>query len=324
MKKILILHPGYPKTATTTFQNALFQKHSEIFNIGKPNYQNAHPELEKSMRLLKICSDKDFKQIRDKIRQIFTEIEKGTDKKILALSDEQFLGTLSGMTNYEENLLRSAKRLFEVTHDIFHVKVIIGIRKQDDLTLARYVQAHYENLITNKNNSIEKFVLNGLTNNKVFSTQFYFKFINYYKELFEYVYIFPFERFLENHANEILQISKFIGFNEVEAEEILISSHENKKKKLIFNDNTYYETKINPVYYLNQYKNIFRWLKLLVPEYIKRNLISRFSNVEIGNKKIFLDNNLRKQILTHYLDDNIELDKTFNLNLRKYGYMNVV
>jgi hypothetical protein len=32
----LFLHPGIEKTATTTFQRNLFDRHSEIINIGKP------------------------------------------------------------------------------------------------------------------------------------------------------------------------------------------------------------------------------------------------------------------------------------------------
>jgi hypothetical protein len=32
----LFLHPGIEKTATTTFQKNLFDRHSEIINIGRP------------------------------------------------------------------------------------------------------------------------------------------------------------------------------------------------------------------------------------------------------------------------------------------------
>ncbi len=135
MEKLIYIHPGYPKTATSLIQRKFFSTHPMINNLGK---KQGISDIEEN--LLKVFRQIMFEKEIDengfmKIKKVINSIKYDSDK-INLISFEAFT-----QTNFEVGLEKIFKRIKKIFYESnYHIKILVTIRSQ--LTM---IPSHYAN-----------------------------------------------------------------------------------------------------------------------------------------------------------------------------------
>ena len=131
-RRKFFIHPGYPKTASTTLQKALFSKHPDLCYLGKPLTGDV---LDIEVAILDL-DDALFTQALPGLQQKFLSVIARCDEsgRNVLLSHEGFLRP----TRYQgHDLQRTATRIRQVfcepVQDEFDCHVLLTIRKQVDI-----------------------------------------------------------------------------------------------------------------------------------------------------------------------------------------------
>lgn len=185
--KELIIHIGYPKTATTTLQNSLFVKLQKLGKISYLGRADFSPDFFKDNRNF-------AKEFRSAVFQNFNSINFDFAKEApftkVILSDEgltmpSFYNTyLNGIDYDTEQIPAFIKKTFQPHFDI--IKVMVVLRNQADLLSSLYVQ-RYDRFEGDANhNDPENHFFDEQRN---FKTE-YFKVFNFYDVLKGYEDVF--------------------------------------------------------------------------------------------------------------------------------------
>ena len=125
------VHIGFPKTGTTTLQSLVFNRHLEIFNLGKP-YANG--ELQLLVRTLAVGDPKTYDW--DGVGRSFQAHVKAalpaSGARLIMMSDERLTG------NPRVPRAVQAVRLFQLFGDS---KILIVIREHRDMLRSMYYQS---------------------------------------------------------------------------------------------------------------------------------------------------------------------------------------
>lgn len=121
----LILHVGYPKTATTTLQSVLFSKHNEIEYLGKfiPSFRYSDPRLFDLVNSLTTDFEINWNGEKE-LREYFGSVSLPKGKKSIVLSSENFIHPWS------QDPSTIAKRLARVCKG---ARIAITLREQESL-----------------------------------------------------------------------------------------------------------------------------------------------------------------------------------------------
>jgi hypothetical protein len=139
MKKKLLLHVGYPKTATTTIQESLFY----------PLHQNRKINY---LGCLRFQNDKSFIDVTSKTRSDFLQSKKldlqyldecSAEGMLNVLSDEKFL-----LNKFYLNIQHNSNySFFEFVQDSlrdlqskFDLQILVTVRNQTDLIFSQFIQ----------------------------------------------------------------------------------------------------------------------------------------------------------------------------------------
>lgn len=296
----LIIHIGYPKTATTSFQKGLF---SELHNQGKIEYLN---HLNKEVDFLgdiycrdivKYCThgvkgsnyDNELKDIKN--------ISKGIS--ILSNENLSVFNDNFNWANYS-NANNNANRIFEVFNEIFdEVHILISIRSQQTLIPSYYYQV-YNHIIAERplykdarkwinDNFIDK-----LDEDRLFNfNSCYDKYVSIFG--LKYVKVILFED-LKYNQNKVIDIVSNLLDMKKEKIEIIINSmiSENVTEKHI--DLVKSKTE-NYTLYSFLFSPIIR----LIKNYLPTKLVHYLSNIRI----LFLVKNAL----------NLRLNKTYKIKI---------
>lgn len=297
-KKELYLHIGMPKTATTVLQKFILSKYEDY--IGKYN-------------------SKDKGKTQNKL--LYDIINKNKDcyfysSNRLILSEETFLFNEPHRIFSKENYL---KVIDFFRSKGYNINILVFIRKQDDLAKSLYLQSvrhgnslylreHYTNLINNTNKKIN------------------------YLDRKEYLPL-----------KKTFTYSYFLDFINQNSDSLMVIPYESIKKSIY----KYKKTNISYGYYrwvierlLNNYfKNAYhnnRWIKGFIPYFSNHKIkFSRFNKmlaylglidfwdklINIFDKPYKDKTGTCKKILEMCKEDNLKINKKYNLNLEKYGYI---
>ncbi|WP_044208227.1 sulfotransferase domain-containing protein [Flammeovirga sp. OC4] len=335
MKK-LIVHIGYPKTATTSLQLNLFTKLYKDNEIEYLNHLNKKSELFGNLycgNIIKYITgiDNDIKYSKELIAI------KESNKKCFVISNENisFFCENFSWAYYNNNARFNAAKIKEVFEGIFEeIKIIITLRSQITLIPSFYIQQYHH--ITQINNSFSNpklwFEENFINNdNLIFN---YSQLLNSYLEHFDEsdLIILLYEDFKHDIASIIKPLSEILNIDQSIVRKnlsnknynVTISTKDGKK----MTDNITISYKIRHLLR----KNIYLFLPVRVKKVLKsfydamiepilpkKNI--KFTSIEI-NSNIISENDIvcifnKKNTPLH---DKFKLDVT---KLIKYKYLKI-
>ena len=229
----LVIHVGYPKTATTTFQRYVFPEHPEIEYLGKfiPSFRYIEPVLWPELDSL-IREDETRYRGVSGLQEILAKYKDNSKHKVVMISSESFVDGWA----IDRGVV--ARRLKEACGEC---KIIFTLREQIS-AIKSFYSAHGRfghNLFLSKT-ELEKAKFPMSLDNwldycfRMFDKNFpgillYSDTINYYKKLFgqKNVGVFLYEEFCADRKSYINKFCKFIGVDPNIMQGLLKDNHEN-------------------------------------------------------------------------------------------------
>ena len=328
-KKILLIHPLFPKTGTTTLQKFLQSLNVNIlakpvedqsttiwFKLFKEHLFNNEYEKKKEYDYYKLKND-----FKDYLKSFFNN-----QKTVSVFSDEGFLGPHTGRSNYLGlyNLYVFKEIIEEIENEInikIIIKFVITIRSQYNMIISTY---YY----------LSKY-------SQVMSIEDFFKRIiqfEEYKRLFDYTFlvkkiikifdpeilILPLELLIKDQNKYIDKFCKFIDLESNIGDKLL---HLNKNYTVKDEREKYFFRKIpfSQIFYLTSVTH--NWLKKI--EIYKKNFRNNtllkiiYKIVRPKVKKVLVEHNLdlfQNEIKNLFKDSNLELEKLTNTKLKEFEY----
>jgi hypothetical protein len=299
----VILHIGYPRTASTSIQDGIFSGEDYFFSIGKPRNDIALVNFSNKLRKISFIKDQNNSDLKKELINICKK-----NKKIVVFSDE----TIITRANAYEIIL-----FFK---DVFsQVEVLLTIRSQ--LTL---IQSFYE-----YKGKILKDVPNPYRFNKVKFNDFYYYYrqhnnnniinsLDYYnivktlKKILgeDKVHILCFEEFVNNRNSWSKKMSKILHIN---SGDIYNWSQVYSNKPKSHGDNEYKRI-IN--------KGLFHRFIAYIPISLRRSL-GRCVRYFLKSEKLYkvkITQQMKEEIINDYKIGNRALMKEYGVNLEKYNY----
>lgn len=322
MKKDVIIHIGFPKTATTTIQNTLLLEISKTndyihyFQLASLDKQNPNKRSADFARMLRNQGTvfNDYYDIKPGITYISDEI---------VLMPTPF----SAFDDSIELKLKALKKYLDTIKPDSY-KIVFSIRNQRDLLYSLGVQ-RYDYLRSSGYKNIEGFYKanNSFDYNKFFELDYY-RLITKIYQLFnkKNVSVLLFEDYLYDKNKYYQDISNafLIDYHFVKAN--LENKHFNQKKK---SDNGYY----------GEYKSSIFYMLLKRIAYLP--IVSKFRNsinqkqwyvdfrYKLKNKKKqfhlpYMSDELKNEIFKSYLPSNHKMAELLDVDfekLNRYGYL---
>ena len=126
----LVVHLGYPKTATTTFQQHVFPRHPEIEYLGKliPSFRYRDERLFTEVDQLMTVDSLRYGGV-GRLRQIVEEHRSNCDRPVLLVSSESFLHITAADPGIVAERIKAA---------FAPCKIIITLREQRDMLRSFY------------------------------------------------------------------------------------------------------------------------------------------------------------------------------------------
>jgi hypothetical protein len=222
MKKKLIIHLGYPKTASTYLQSKIFPNLNGIVYLGKPFVNEDIIEFEKSIILSK---NQVFLSKKNYLTQIIENITNNYDSSKFLLSHEGFLRSTRYNTEFSpigNDIIETISRLHLTLSGIFDLSFIICIRKYDEI-LSSYLNQFINKF---KFKYLEADFINDLNNISkvnILKNFYYGQLICKLNELNSNFKIFLYEDLKYDFRKFHLDLFKFLGVKEIYYDNIFIN-----------------------------------------------------------------------------------------------------
>ena len=319
MKKNLYIHIGYHKTATTTLQKHFFPFLKDVTYLGK--YFSGSEKFIFEISILQF--DKGSKEIHND--ELFKLIKDSSG----IISEERIIDDLSNIIKYEDLLPSGLVSKTKVNDfyqffdkKLFTVKVILTIRRQDQIIESYYAQVYRRRLSKiSKLDTFKKFI-NDFLNENDFGKRDYYFYLNTiltFQEVFgkDNVLVLPYELFCEDKKKFLNKLAFFmntefshIEFDEEKRENVRVTANKGKRhsQKTVFHS-------LKIIRNILPLKNYPGWVKMLA-EKTKNWTVPFQKNPGI----IKIDPESRIKVLEIYAESNKQLDELLNLSLKKYGY----
>lgn len=325
----LLLHPGYPKTGTTTLQLHLFGV-SDVFNC------LARPEMNKRWGEFAFFPRSVIAEDTHMFRESFSELVEYVESKvaqapsgIAVFSEEGLLNFNSGPEDFrlrgQNNIGLTAIRMKEIldtASNVNEVKVLLTIRNQFDLLLSFYTHFYYQFYRGSIfENSFSSFIDYNLGNSDVgiLSTLYYDKVVRLYQDIYgeKNVLVLPLEMLEIDKEMFIERLQCFCGLPDHAFESLV--KHSPKRNRSQKTETGVYvaKTTLYDALVLRQIRmlNAFSLFLEKSPSAFKK--ISKKITLQT---KITYDATQESVINGLYADANRELQVMTGLNLKTYGY----
>lgn len=325
MNEKVVFHVGYPKSASSTLQKHLFDRHSELNFLGlypqgdlgnftkeinKDSLYFQHSELRSFHNQLTKLEGIEFyfSKVNETYKNVKNHLE---NSKINVFSNEFFLSVLFAHPDRAEKAKR-IKNYFP------NAKIIIVIRNQIDIIKSQYRDHPFDprNLYSNhKSVNIDQWVERDLDNPFInfLESINYFKTIKFYSDLFgkENVGVFLFEDLKDNLETFAKYISRFLEIDYKETFKLL------KNKK----ENSGMSKKVN--HYRSFRNNLAKAFPYSLQKIdIIKKIDSKLMKVLMKGKKqkIFMNDATIKKLKSYFEESNFKLEQEFNLGLKNKNY----
>lgn len=298
----ILVHIGYPKTASTWLQKAIFKPQTDVCYLGRYSTNNVCIQF---IRTPEHILSPYFEGTVDNVAEVVSEKHKESKGKLIVLSDENLVGNayLSGI-NAKSIALR-------IRNTVPTAKILIIVREQASMILSIYLQY----LRAGGTQSISEFLHGRYTAaSALFSPDFYAyaKTVELYRDLFNNeVLVMPYE--LLQRRKEIF-ISRLSQFCNVEF---------NLSSDYTIHNQTYnygLEMALRPLNYFTK----SRFNNPIINISGARSLKIRFSrwlgNANFRARESRTKAKISKLIDAKYKDDNRLLQNYTEFNLKEFGY----
>ena len=304
----IALHVGFSKTGTTTLQQFLFSKHSQIEYLGKPYTDDIL-----KVRLHRLVTQEslvyDSRTLAEYFSKKVLEKEHGSKKSIL-ISDE-ILVSYSKVPD-KGMVAHRLKEVFPAARIIFTIRNQWEILKAAYLSRGRlllnvpdkYEGLHvsFEDWLELSHRNIERSYLGHLD---------YFKTIDYYSKLFgkDNVCVLLLEELTERPEEYIKKLAGFLDIDFDEALALVVEKHANKgitQSRLQFESLT---TKFFP------FHHFFLVVGMLKLYFLLERVIKKDRDAEV-----YIPAHWRERLGKLYCRGNRNLSSVYQLPVEKYGY----
>ena len=327
MGKKLFIHIGYPKTGTTTLQNYLFQRHPQIkyltplihqTQLGKDIFFARENAIKRKRKEHKQSLQEILNSIKDREALVYSNESLMSISMFFRFSPTPFVWTA------EPNSI--ARKLYNVFKDgkLFEsVKIIITIRRQDELLKSMYAQVYNRYFKKFKETrSFVKFLDYALIHKDDFimDALCYNEIISEYEKLFgeENVEVLLFEDLKSSQYSFIQKLTSFLDIDCDEAISLLENKHVNNKSG-------HYSYKTDDIKFISYVSRIKRAiLGDSVTGFSNSGFYKVLEEIKIKGKSlddIKINEEQYKQLKDIFSEGNDMLSKKRSLNLRKFGYL---
>lgn len=306
-----VIHIGFPKTGTTTHQNHLFNKHSQILYLGKP-YKNEsfqrlmHNLIKQESTVYRSSGLKDYLDT--------LEIDKQREK-VLMVSDE-IMVSVSKVR--DKGVV--AQRLKDGFAAFAPCKVLITLRNQLEIIKSTYISGcrlltkfsvpkKYRGRFVDFEEWLE-FSYENLERSHI-GNFIYWNTVDYYSRLFgkDYVLVLLFEEFLQHKEEYIKKLADFLDIDRPEAMELIKTAHDNERidqARLDFEHLVGSKVPIGKSRFVSKTAALFQF----------------FHKIAGGNKKakVGIPHQWIQRLNDIYCRGNAKLMETYHLPLKEYGY----
>ena len=327
-EKILLIHPGYAKTGTTTLQ-AQF-KYLDINVLGKPA-ENQSKTIWFKFFKEKFFFNKyrlktkveNYEKTKNKFKD-YLKIYFNNNKKVSIYSDEGMLGPLGNHLNIS-NLLSLKEIIAEIQNELnikIKVKFILSIRQQYDLILSMYLYSTQFSESMSGRDFFKKIIVSE-DYKKMFDFTFLVKKIN--KIFNSQILILPLELLIND---ETKYVDKFCKFAEIKNNIHNKLIHLNQNYILTDGKKKYYKKMQNhfsPIYYSGILIHFYlKKLKIYQKNFRNNTFLKKiYKHIKPKNKRVEVEENFdfyKNEIKLLYKNSNMELEKLCNVNLKELKY----
>ncbi len=310
----IIIHPGYGKTATTTLQNNLIGKHSQILSLGRPwtdDTRNFVREIKKheglDFNIERAKSTLDGLLNSSKMREIFAGDE---GYRVAVISDETIHSDQSKVGVYANRI----KTLLP------NGEILLTIRNQLELIESYYLCSG--RILKNLPKPYDRRHVEMDAwldwcwqhwDSSFFGLVDYYKYVEMYQKIFgpEKVHILLFEDFVNNPDEYIEKLSNIFGIDSNEAKKCFSNKHDNLQDSA------------RSVNYLKFKEHFFPNVDIRNSIPFGSSLMKMLSYyLERGKsaKKVKLSDEWRDRLKSKYKDGNARMAKECGLKLSQYNY----
>ncbi|NIM17524.1 MAG: hypothetical protein GTO45_36385 [Candidatus Aminicenantes bacterium] len=306
-----VIHIGFPKTGTTTHQNHLFSKHSQILYLGKP-YKNENFEREMQNLIKQESTIYQSSGLKDYLDTL--EIDKQL-KNVLLVSDE-IMVSVSKVR--DKGVV--AQRLKDGFGAFTPCKVLITLRNQLDILKSTYISGcrlltkvqvpkKYRGRFVDFEEWLE-FSYENLDRSHM-GNFIYINTIDYYSRLFgkNNVLVLLFEEFLHHKEEYIKKLADFLDIDRHESMELIKTAHDNERinqARLDFEHLVGTRFPIGKNRFISKAATVFQFF---------HKIFRRDKKAKVG-----IPNYWMEQLKSIYGDGNRELMRKFKLPLEEYNY----
>jgi len=314
-----IIHIGFPKTGSTTHQNHLFSKHSQVHFLGKP-----YPDerfREEFYRLIKqestIYSPEPLKDYMNSLWRSGKE-KSGKEKKVVVISDEIMVSV--SKVRDKGVVADRLKTVFGSGGTAGTCKILITIRNQFDILKSTYISgcrlltnvpARYKGRFVGFEEWLEYSCDNqerSHIGNFIYSDT-----IEYYNRLFgkDNVMVGVFEEFVRDKEEYIRKLTKFMDIDMNEAMELVKNAHDNERME---QSRLEFEHLVGSRVPVNKGRTIYAALR-------GYGAIRKFIGLGKSAKaRVDISPDWNRRLTEIYRQGNRQLIDTYGLPLERYGY----
>jgi hypothetical protein len=306
-----VIHIGFPKTGTTTHQNHLFSKHSQILYLGKP-YKNESLRREMHNLIKQESTVYRSPGLKDCLETL--EIDK-QGKNVVLVSDE-IMVSVSKVR--DKGVV--AQRLKDVFAADTPCKILITLRNQLEILKSTYISGcrlltsvqvpqKYRGRFVGFEEWLE-FSYENLDRSHM-GNFIYWNTVDYYSRLFgtDNVLVLLFEEFLHHKEAYIKKLADFLDIDGHESMELTKTAHDNERidqARLDFEHLVGTRLPIGKNRFISRAATVFR---------LFHKIFTKDKKAKVG-----IPNDWLEQLKRIYRDGNRELIRKFKLPLEEYNY----
>ena len=319
----LIIHIGYPKTATTSLQKDFFPKIRNVNYLGtistqKGSYKLVNDSLTKILYELMYSSDSNWEKSLKLHQEYFNKALNSSMVNLLSYEQLIFHSTFYKNINgklFKPSVEMISQRLSQLFIDI-EITIVITLRKQVELISSLYAEAYQHHYRTDSNlNSFDKY-LDAINDGFLNDVLNFNSLIECYSNQFgkDSIKILVYEEMKIEEKSFLNKLNRIIGSNS-DIEGLSQLNVRKTKKGKISKSITLYEI-------LGKIKLKLIGERSLGLEGTKIVQFLRSQEIPSLSDKILVDyKDKQKDIIQkHFNDSNKELDRKFRLNLDKFDY----